>query len=424
MYILRSKYLLKSPETVIANGAVLIADDGNIEYSGPFTGINNHESFQVINLGNAVIVPGLINTHTHLELTHLHNVINYNSIFTDWIRQLVDIKKNWTEKEYRLSIADGIKRSLESGTSTVVDITRNGLALGELILSNIRKTLFFEIIDFNPDTASNTIDCFKGQVENITPNDLLTIGVFPHAPYTVSKELYKCCKNSSSKLGIRIATHISETKDEVEFLTRGTGPFVSLLKDFDMLKKWKHPGRRPIDYLKNIGFLKKGCILVHCNFLTDNEIGLIEKSESTVVFCPRSHKYFQHTDHPFLELRDRKINIALGTDSLASNDSLSILDEMKYLREHYNEVKPQEIFYMGTIAGAIALGMNDSIGRLEPGYNADIAVVEFEEKFNSNIYDGIFSDTSECTLTIVSGKICYDKNCKIKDKLTAEHIAR
>ncbi len=410
MYILRSKYLLKDPETEIENGAVLISEDGNIEYAGPFTGINNYDSFQVIDLGNAVIAPGFVNTHTHLELTHLHNCINYNGIFTDWIRQLVNIKQNWSEENYRLSIADGIMRSIESGTTTVVDITRNGLALDVLIKSNIRKALFFEIIDFNTNNASNTIDNFKNQVGNILPNDLLKIGIFPHAPYTVSEKLYKHCKSVSIELDINIATHISETEDEVEFLSRGTGNFVSLLHDFDMLNNWKPPGQRPIYYLKNIGILEKGCILIHCNFLTDNEIDLIEKSESSVVFCPRSHRYFQHGNHPFLKLKERKLNIALGTDSLASNDTLSILDEMKFLSKHYNDVRPQEIFYMGTIAGAKALGMDDKIGRLEPGYYADIAVVEFDENCKGNIYNGIFSNSSVCTLTIVSGKICYDKN--------------
>ncbi len=423
MYILRSKYLLKDPDTLIPNGAVLITDDGKIEYAGPFTGINNCKSFQVLNLGSAVIAPGFINTHTHLELTHLHNSINYNGNFTDWIRQIVNIKKIWTENEYSLSIADGIKKSIKSGTTTVVDITRNSLALDELIKSNIRKTIFFEIIDFNPETAFNTMDNFKAQVADITTHDLLSIGIFPHAPYTVSEELYKSCKSISNELRINVATHISETKDEVEFLTKGTGNFVSLLKDFDMLKNWMHPGLRPIDYLKNIGFLKKGCILIHCNFLTDGEIDLIEDSESSVIFCPRSHKYFQHEDHPFLKLKDRKINIALGTDSLASNDSLSILDEMKFLFEHYNEVKPQDIFYMGTIAGAKALGMNDRIGKLESGYYADIAVFEFNEKCKENIYDSFFSFSSECILTIVSGKICYDKYGRSKDKLTAKNIA-
>jgi cytosine/adenosine deaminase-related metal-dependent hydrolase len=424
MYILRSNCLLKDPDTEIANGAILIADNGNIEFAGPFTSINNYESFRVIDLGNAVIAPGFVNTHTHLDLTHLHDCINYNGIFTDWIRELVGIKKNWTEKEYGLSIADGINKSLAAGTTTVVDITRNGLALNELIKSKIRKNLFFEIIDFNPDTASNTIEIFKAQADNIITTNLLSIGIFPHAPYTVSEELYKNCKNISNELGITIATHISETKDEVEFLTKGTGHLVSLLKDFDMLSNWKHPRLRPLDYLENIGFLNQGCILIHCNFLTDNDINLIEKSESNVVFCPRSHKYFQHENHPLLKLKESNINIALGTDSLASNDSLSILDEMKFLSKHYSELKPQEIFYMGTIAGAKTLGMNYRIGRLEPGYCADIAVVEFDKMHMNNIYDGIFSNSSECTLTIVSGEICYDKNGKFKNKLTTEHNAR
>ncbi len=423
MYILRSKYLLKEPNNTINNGAVVIDDYGMIKFSGQAKDIDGLKSTLTIDLGNSAIVPGFINTHTHLELTHLHKCINYNGNFTNWISQLVNMKKNWSEKEYRLSIADGIKKNLEAGTTTVVDITRNGLSFDELIKSKIRKTLFFEVIDFNPDTASNTIENFKCQITDIDTNDLLSLGIFPHAPYTVSEELYKCCVKISKELGINIATHISESKDEVELLTKGTGYFVTLLKNFDMLRNWKHPGLRPIDYLKNIGFLKKGCILIHCNFLSDNDIDLIEKSESNVVFCPRSHKYFQYEDHPFLKLKDRRINIALGTDSLASNDSLSILDEMKFLRNHYKGVKPQEIFHMGTIAGSIALGMNDRIGRLEPGYYADIAVVEFEKKYN-NIYEGIFSNSSECTLTIASGKICYDKHGRIKDKLPAEHIAR
>jgi cytosine/adenosine deaminase-related metal-dependent hydrolase len=176
-----------------------------------------------------------------------------------------------------------------------------------------------------------------------------------------------------------------------------------------MLKSWKHPGLSPINYLKNIGFLENGCILIHCNYLSDDEIDLIEKTKSNVVFCPRSHEYFRHEDHPFSILKNRDINIALGTDSLASNDTLSILDEMKFIKKHYRDLKPQDIFYMGTIASAVALKMDDRIGRLYPGYYADIAVIEFENRGISNIYDGIFSQNSECILTIVSGEICYDK---------------
>ncbi len=409
MLLLKSRYLLKDPSTVIHDGAVLI-DDGKVKFAGCANDISNHESCQIIDLGNSAIVPGFVNTHTHLDLTHLHNFIKYNGDFTDWIRQLVNAKKEWTESEYLSSIRSGIKSSLESGTTTVADITRNGLALEELQKSNIRKTLFYELIDFNPDSAESTIDNFKNIIGNVKQNDLLSIGIFPHAPYTVSEELYISCKSVSKELDICIATHISETIDEANFLTRGAGNFVSLLRDFDMLNDWNPPGLRPVNYMNNIGFLENGCILVHCNYLTGEEVDHIEESNSTIVFCPRSHKYFRHKDHPFYMLGNRNINIALGTDSLASNDSLSILDEMKYIYTQHKTSKPQDILYMGTIAGATALRLDDKIGKLEEGYDADIAVIDVKQEAVTNIYNGIFSQDSECVLTVVSGAICYDKH--------------
>ena len=409
MLLLKSRYLLKDPSTVIHDGAVLI-DDGKVKFAGCANDVSNHESCQIIDLGNSAIVPGFVNTHTHLDLTHLHNFIKYNGDFTDWIRQLVNAKKEWTESEYLSSIRSGIKNSLESGTTTVADITRNGLALEELQKSNIRKTLFYELIDFNPDSAESTIDNFKNIIGNVKQNDLLSIGIFPHAPYTVSEELYRISKTVSEESGLSIATHISETIDEANFLTRGAGNFVSLLKDFDMLKDWKPPGLRPVNYMENIGFLENGCILVHCNYLKGEEVDHIEESNSTIVFCPRSHKYFRHKDHPFYMLGNRDINVALGTDSLACNDSLSILDEMKYIYTQHKTSKPQDILYMGTIAGATALRLDNKIGKLEEGYDADIAVIDVKQEAVTNIYNGIFSQDSECVLTVVSGTICYDKH--------------
>ena len=409
MYILKSKYLLKDPDSVIDKGALLIDDGGKIKFAGRFNDIDEIDSYKTIDLGNSAIVPGFINAHTHLELTNLHKSLNGNGNFTDWIRDLVAIKKDWSESEYAVSIRNGIENSLKSGTTTVVDITRNGIALNELLASNIRKLLFFEIIDFDPDTAEDTIKDFKELISSISTDDLLSIGIFPHAPYTVSDKLYRECKSVSEECDIRIATHIAETEDEIEFLTSGAGHFATLLNEFKMLNKWKYPGLSPIKHLNNIGILNNECILIHCNYLTEDEIRIIEKSKSNVVFCPRSHGFFHHKEYPFSSLKDRDINIALGTDSLASNDTLSILDEMKFIRNSYPEIEPNYIFSMGTIAGAVAIQMDDHIGQLRPGYNADVAVINFKDTDINNIYDGIFSQDSECVLTIVSGEICYDK---------------
>ncbi len=409
MFILKSKYLLTEPDTVIDNGAVLI-DDGKIKFAGRFKDIDRPSSYETVDLGNSAIIPGLINAHTHLDLTHLHNRISCNGDFTDWIRQIIVAKEPWTEQEYVSSIREGITKSLEAGTTTVADLNRNGLALDELRKSKIRKILFYELIDFNPDSAESTIGNYIGEINSIKKDELLSIGLFPHAPYTVSKELYKRCKEVSEELGIHIATHLSETNDEIEFLTRGAGRFMSLLKDLDMLDNWSHPGLRPVVYLRNMGILNDSWLLVHCNYITEEETEDIRMSGSSIVYCPRSHKFLGHENHPFRKFIECGINVALGTDSLASNDSLSILDEMKFLYENHKDVRPRDILHMGTAAGAVALRMENKIGRLEPGLEADITAIKLPEEKASNVYDGLLSQDSECTFTVVSGSVCYDKH--------------
>jgi len=407
--VLSARYLLTGPNTIIDNGAVVIGN-GKIIFAGGFKDFDGQEGAKIIDLGNSAIIPGLINAHTHLELSRLKGCINYNGNFADWVKQIIEAKKKWEENEYRLSIREGIARSIEAGTTTIADITRNSYAFDELINSKLRKFVFYELIDFNPSTAEDTLENFKKIISGIENTPLLSIGMSPHAPYTVSRELYKRCSVVSGELDIKIATHLSESMDEIEFLTNGTGSLAGLLESRGMLNSWKHPGVRPITYLSKMGVLNNSWLLIHCNYITVEEIADIKKSNSSVVFCPGSHKFFGHRGHPFRKYIDHGINVALGTDSLASNETLSILDEMKSLYEEYKDLKPQSILHMGTIAGAIALGLEDKIGRVGPGFDADITVIKLPEERSGNIYDEIFSRGSECIFTVVSGSICYDKD--------------
>lgn len=409
MLILKAKYLFKGPDSLIEDGIVSI-NDGKIIFAGRLKDYEGNEEVETVDLGNSAIIPGLINAHTHLDLTSLHGRINYNASFTDWVKQVIDAKSKWKEDDYRSSIRAGIAKSIESGTTTVADITRNDYTLDELINSKLRKSIFYELIDFNPSTAENTIDNFKDRISSIKNTPLLNIGISPHAPYTVSKELYKRCSKISEELDINVATHLSETREEIEFLTKGTGRLADLLKSRNMLNGWKHPGVRPITYLSNMRILNNKCLLIHCNYVSESEISDIEKSKSSVVFCPRSHRFFGHKHHPFSQYIERNINVALGTDSLASNDSLSVLDEMKFIYKDHKDIGPQHILYMGTTAGAIALGLEDNIGRIEAGFDADITVIKLPEESTNDIYNMIFSQDSECIFTVVSGSICYDKN--------------
>ncbi|MGR3311381.1 MAG: amidohydrolase family protein [Candidatus Brocadiales bacterium] len=410
MFILRAKYLIPAPKETIENGALAI-DASKIVAVGKYSDIHREHACSVIDLGESVILPGLINAHTHLELTALHGSIKPTKSFISWVVKVVRARLLWNEEELNSSVQDGITMSLEAGTTTLADISNTGHTFQNLKDSPLRKTVFHEVIDFNPSTAETTAQVARERITGFPDNNLVTAGISPHAPYTVSDELYRRCLTLSRELNVPICTHIAETKDEIEFLTRGSGGFVNLLRTRNMLNDhWHPPGLLPVEYLNNIGVLKWPWMLIHCNYLSDKEISIIKESGSSVIFCPRSHQFFGHENHPFRKLLSKGTNVALGTDSLASNSSLSILDEMRFLYEHHPDLKPQQILSMATINGAKALGIGDKVGRLAGGLEADITVIEVQRELKVNIYEGLFGAGSRNILTIVAGKVCYDRH--------------
>ena len=144
-------------------------------------------------------------------------------------------------------------------------------------------------------------------------------------------------------------------------------------------ENWTPPGLDPVSYLEQSGVLESPVLLIHCNYLDGDSMRKILSSRSSVVYCPRSHNFFGHTNHPVRELLDLGVNVALGTDSLASNDSLSVLDEMRFLFQSRKDLKAEEIFRMATLNGAAALGFGSTLGRLRRGHWADLTVLRLAE---------------------------------------------
>lgn len=409
--VLKAKYLLASPDEIIIDGAVCVKDTRIISV-GAYGRLRIRPDTKVMDFKDSAILPGFINSHTHLELTGLAGLVPFHGDFTSWIEGLLKLKFSWGEADYLSSIKIGALKSLESGTTTVSDITRSSYSFSALKDIPIRKVIFEEVIDFDPINVKHTINAVRHRLADIKQDVLLDTGISPHAPYTVSEQLYEECARLSQTLNILICTHIAETTDEVRFLTEGTGPFAHLLKKYKMLyPDWQPPRLTPILFLEKTGLLKlkNRVILIHCNYLSDKEIPVIEASGASVVFCPRSHRFFDHHAHPFQRLIEKGINVALGTDSLASNASLSILDEMRFIYNNFPGMPPSSILAMATINGAKALGKEDKIARLKVGYDADIAVVKLQGQSNNNIYKRLFSADSQNVFTMVNGLVCFDK---------------
>ena len=249
--------------------------------------------------------------------------------FTDWIFQIVG-KRNPSTVEP--SVREGVEQSLAGGATTVGDIDGTGGSMQILRDTPIRKVVFFEVLGFSGERAAMGLTRLAMYLGSPPVSDsLFTPALSPHAPYSTSADIYRQCVTSD----LSVCTHIAETKEELEFLSSGTGAFLDYLEAFGIsTAEWHPPQLTSVQYMETLGILRKNSLLVHCNYLTDADVTTLAESGASVVFCPRSHYYFYHTDHPVVRLIERGINVAIGTDSLASNWSLSLLDELKIPRTH------------------------------------------------------------------------------------------
>ncbi len=410
MIIVRAKYLITNPENCIEDGAVAV-EGTKIQRVGTFEQVKTHTTsgnIKVIDLGNAVLLPGLINMHTHLDLTNMKSRIKPTSNFTHWVFQLIGARIRWKDDDYISSLEKGIQFCLEAGTTTVADIAHTEHSFSVLKRSPLRKVVYQEIIDLNPDCANEVLKATQSKLSVIEEDGLLSVGLSPHAPYSVSKELYQAIAQFVQKTNMPVCTHIAETQDEIEFLAKGTGNFVILLRQLRAIPdSWHAPGFDPIHFLNETGILNNNPLLIHCNYVSDREISMIKSSGSTVVFCPGSHRFFGHSRHPVKELLDAGVNVVLGTDSLASNDTLSILDEMKFIFQHYC-LLPKTILSMATLNGAKALGLELQIGQIKGNYEADLCGISLPEYYHEDIYRKIFDVSSKNIFTMVAGVVCYN----------------
>lgn len=404
--ILRAKYLMADSRLIIENGAVVIHESEIVDV-GQYSTIRNTGASPVRDLGEALILPGLVNAHTHLELTHHRGLVQRTARFTDWLLQITHNPpqdRAWVDR----AIRQGVEMSLAGGTTTVGDIHGFGQSTQRLKDSPIRKVVFFETTGFSPERSQLGVQRINEHLENAPePDSRFSPAVSPHAPYSTSAELYRHCLQIAQSHGLHICTHLSETQAEIEFLASGTGTFAELLDTLHIpMEDWTPPGLTPVQYMRDLGVLEAGPLLAHCNYLADRDIQALAESEASVVFCPRSHHYFYHTNHPIERLLAGGVNLAIGTDSLASNWSLSMLDELKFLGQNYDRLPPETLIDLVTINGAKGLRL-DGVGKLAKGWQADLIAIRIADD-GRPVIEQILDESAKNLLTVVGGKICYD----------------
>ena len=394
--ILRAKYILPDSATTIENGFAEIAGD-RIAQVGRWSERSVGDAD--FDFGNAFILPGLVNAHAHLELTHVR--ANQTSQLTTWLMQIMQSAPR-QETTAQDTVTDGIQMALEGGTTTIADISASGWSTPILRASPIRAVSFHEVLGFSPRRLSQAVDRAEDALRQGQTTQC-TVGLSPHAPYSVSAPLYQKTAFLARTHGRLFCSHVAESLDEVEFLRRGTGPFRAMLESLHIpLSDWSAPGLTPVHYLNSLGVLD-GMLVAHGNYLEDDEVECLVQRQASVIYCPRSHLYFSHAPHPIQELLRRGVPVALGTDSLASNWSLSMLDEIRFLARRCTDLSLATVLHLATHGGAQVLGL-PKVGKLQPGWQADAIVVPLDSGGAAPLEDLMASD-SQSICTIVAGHI-------------------
>jgi aminodeoxyfutalosine deaminase len=379
--IIRARTVITMDGAPIENGAIAVSGD-RIVAVGKFNEIKIRNSGQTIDLGEQAILPGLINAHCHLDYTCLRGKIPPQGSFTDWIRAINAEKANLSLKDYLASINEGLGEAKRFGTTAIANLT----AFPELVSkvdAPIRTCWFAELIDVRaPERASELLDSAVESLGRAQPAGA-PWGLAPHTLFTASEHLYCRCEEVAQRDNILLTTHLAESREEMQMFRDATGPLYEFLRSLGRPMDDcgnKTPLARLLDLMGRDGSPNRpylSWIVAHLNELAESDFELLEKSKikSHVVHCPRSHNYFDHSQFCFERLRALGFNICLGTDSLASNENLSLFAEMRAFQKEFPTVPPKEILQMATVNPAHALRQGNALGRLRLGFKADLVAV-------------------------------------------------
>ncbi len=318
---------------------------------------------EVVSLGAAVMAPGWVNTHCHLELSALHNQIPCFDHFPDWITRLIELRSQFSDNELRQAARQTAKELARSGCVLVGDIT-NGLFLeDDKTDSLIERVVFYELLGFNPALAQDIVKEASARVEAENPAALCT----PHAPYSTSARLMQLLHEHNRLQSV----HLAESPEEVSFLRDGSGPFRSFLKARNIeTDAWNAPGASPVAYLDSLGVLDAKTLLVHGVQVEEDDLSRIHVRQASVSICARSNAHMNVGQPPLKEYLKKGIRVSIGTDSLASNDDLDMNNEINYLFNNFSGILPAELIKLATLNGAVALQKEEDYGSLEAGKRA------------------------------------------------------
>jgi cytosine/adenosine deaminase-related metal-dependent hydrolase len=415
----RARWILPVTSAPIAEGAVLVGDDGRIAAVAPAAALEPQEGWRVEELGEAALLPGLVNVHAHPELAMFRGALE-DLCFRDWILRLVGVKRAALgEADYAAAARWTLVEALRSGITTLAATESSGASAAALREAGLRGVVYQEVFGPDPNAAQDAMATLRGAVACLREHesDLVRVGISPHAPYTVSDRLFTAVAEFAREDGLPLAVHAAESAIEHRLVMHGDGDFAPGLRARGIATPPR--GRSTIELLDRLGVLATRPLLIHCVRVDGDDLARIAGAGAAVAHCPVANARLGHGVAPYAAMVAAGVGVGLGTDSVASNNRLDLLEEARIASVLHRAAAagcdllgPAELLRLCTLDGARALGLDGRIGSLEPGKDADLCAVSLAAPHVRPVHDpaaAVLHAARGCdvVLTVVRGRVLH-----------------
>lgn len=429
-----ARWVLPVSSPPITAGAIAVNGDQIVAVGGRATLVKQFPQATVRDFGESAIIPGLINTHSHLELTAMRGFLeNEETDFFAWLKKLTFARlERMTAADLNVSAAWGACEAARAGVTCVADASDAAFeSMNSLREVGLRGIVYQESFGPDPRLAKENFEKLKTKVARLREREtsLVKCGVSPHAPYTVCAAQLEMIAGFSITESLPLMMHAAETAMEVSLMHEGRGPFAEGLRSRGI--EWRAPGVSTIQYLNDLGVLQTRPLLAHCIHVDEADQETLNQTETRVAHCPKSNAKLGHGMAPFARFLEKRIAVGLGSDSVASNNTCDLLEEARFAlllaraksiavggdtaesgAQGNRSLSADEVIHTATLGGARALGLEGQIGELREGLQADFAVVSLDGPHQIPSYDAthtlIFSSSGrDVVLTVVAGREVY-----------------
>ncbi len=414
-----ASWVLPVESPPIANGAVLISVDGRLSAIGADADVPAPPGVSTSRLDGAVLLPGLVNTHTHLELTGLDGLPAEDD-FPTWIRELIALKATRTHADFLAAARRGVQDCWAGGVTTLGDTGDTGAVIAALAELGGSGIAFHEVFGPHPTQA---IDALDGAVRRLSELGRFTgprvrLGISPHAPYSVSGDLYALVAEYAERHDLPVAVHLAESDDESRLLSDGSGAFARSLRARGVPLPGQ-PGCTPIDWLERHHVLGSRTLCIHVVHVTGTDLDTLARRGAAIAHCPRSNRRHRHGTAPLSAMLGRGLRVGVGTDSVASVSPLDLLAEARAARE-IGALSADQAVRLITADAARALGLEAECGGLATGKWADLVALDLPGAVDaSRLTDTVLTRSPDAIrLTVLGGREVYRQPATLSTAFT------